>query len=316
MAKPFPFATVQIITSMRTTSLHRLTGVLVLTALLGCGSRISASTPTFQPLHESGTGEKHPGKFVWADLFTTDPVAATKFYTGLFGWTANTIDQKGKAYTVFSNGSVPVAGLAPRNTANTKRVSRWISYIAVTDLTATLARVAPAGGIVRAPAREFPRRGFQAIIADAEGSPIGLLQSASGDSMDNEPKLGDWNWFELYGKDPKAAAAFYATVFQYEVAADTRTTRPNDYLLNTDDRSRAGVAPLPDRADAVPGWLGVVRVADIDVALQRTTALGGEILVPARATAYGSRFAIIADPTGGTLGLVQYDDNDNPATTP
>ena len=63
-----------------------------------------------KPLHSPATGEQHPGKFVWADLFTTDPVAATKFYTGLFGWTANVIDQEGRAYTVFSNGSRPVAG--------------------------------------------------------------------------------------------------------------------------------------------------------------------------------------------------------------
>jgi len=316
MAKPFPFATVQIITSMRTTSLHRLTGVLVLTALLGCGSRISASTPTFQPLHESGTGEKHPGKFVWADLFTTDPVAATKFYTGLFGWTANTIDQKGKAYTVFSNGRRPVAGLAPRNTANKKRPSRWIAYIAVADIKSVLAPVAAAGGQVRAPARDFPDRGIQAIITDPQGSPVGLLQSTSGDSTDAEATPGDWNWFELYAKDPKAATAFYTGVFNYTAPADDRTERKNDYLLTIGGYARAGIAPLPDREDAQAGWLGVVRVANLDEALTRVTTLGGEILVPPRATAYESRFAIIADPTGGTLGLVEYEEKTNPTIRP
>ena len=297
-------------------SLHRLASVLATGLALGLALPAPAATPTFQPLHQPATGQHHPGKFVWADLFTTDPVAAAKFYTGLFGWTTNVIEQKGKAYTVFSNGSVPVAGLAPRNTANTKRASRWIGYIAVNDITATLALATKAGGIVRAPARDFPARGFQAIIADHEGSPVGIMQSTSGDSIDDEPKLGEWNWFELYGKEPATASAFYATVFHYEVAADTRTSRKNDFLLNTADRSRAGVAPLPDREDAVPGWVGVVRVADMDVALKRVAELGGEVLVPARATAYGSRFAIIADPTGGTLGLVEYQDNANPATNP
>lgn len=301
---------------MIATSLHRLAGVLAAGLTLGLAQPASAATPVFQPLHQPATGQQHPGKFVWADLFTTNPVAAAKFYTGLFGWTTNVIEQKGKAYTVFSNGSVPVAGLAPRNTANPKRGSRWISYIAVSDIDATLARATKAGGIVRAPAREFPARGFQAIITDREGSPAGLMQSTSGDSIDDEPKLGEWNWFELYGKEPQSASAFYATVFHYDVAADVRTSRKNDFLLNTDDRSRAGIAPLPAREDAAPGWLGVVRVADMDVALKRVTTLGGEVLVPARATAYGSRFAIIADPTGGTLGLVEYQDNANPATNP
>jgi predicted enzyme related to lactoylglutathione lyase len=287
----------------------RLTGVLAVTILLGLGLPAAASTPIFQPLHTPPTGERHPGKFVWADLFTTDPVAATKFYTGLFGWTANVIDQKGKAYTVFSNGRRPVAGLAPRNTANKRRASRWISYIAVTDLAATLALVPPASGQVRAPARDFPDRGFQAIITDNGASPVGLLQSASGDSADTEPQLGDWQWFELYAADPKAAADFYAHVLKYDVIDDKRTERKNDWLLLTGGLHQAGIAPLPNRDDAASGWLGVVRVANLDEMLARVAKLGGEILVAPRAAAYESRFAIIADSTGGTVGLVEYMDN-------
>lgn len=290
-------------------SLYRLAGALAVTTLLGLGQPASASTPTFQPLHRPATGERHPGKFVWADLFTTDPVAATKFYTGLFGWTANVIDQKGRAYTVFSNGSRPVAGLAPRRTANLQRSSRWISYIAVKDLHDTLALVVPAGGLVRAPARDFPDRGSQAIIADPEGSPVGLLQSSSGDSADGEAQPGDWNWFQLYGKTPKATATFYAGVFKYAVTPDTRTERKGDFLLTTDDLPRGGVAPLPEREDAQAGWIGVVRVEHMDETLARVNALGGEVLLAPRAAAYESRFAIIADSTGGTIGLVEYVDS-------
>ena len=66
----------------------------------------------------------------------------------------------------------------------------------------------------------------------------------------------------------------------------------------------------------MPGWLGVVRVANMDQTLARVPLLGGEILVAARPAAYGSRFAIIADSTGGTIGLVEYVDNANPATRP
>jgi len=286
--------------------ISRLAAVLA-TVLLGLGLTASArDKATFQPLHTPATREQHPGKFVWADLFTTDPVAATKFYTGLFGWTANTIDQSGRTYTVFSNGSHPVAGLAQRHTANLKRPSRWISYIAVPDIKATLALVTAAGGLVRAPARDFPDRGFQAIIADPEGSPIGLLQSGSGDSLDGETAPGDWNWFQLYGKAPKTISAFYAGVFKYTVTPDTRTVRKGDFLLNTEDLPRGGVAPLPDREDAQPGWIGVVRVEKMDETLARVTGLGGEVLLAPRAAAYESRFAIIADSTGGTIGLVEY----------
>jgi predicted enzyme related to lactoylglutathione lyase len=307
---------VTITITMSATSLHRLAITLAAVFTLGAGLPASGSTGTFQPLNNPATHEQHPGKFVWADLFTTDPVAATKFYTGLFGWTASTIDQKGRAYTVFSSGGHPVAGLAPRHTANLNRPSRWIGYIAVADINSTLARVAPAGGQVRGPARDFPDRGQQAIITDSEGSPVGLIQSSSGDGIDDEPDRGEWNWFELYGRDPKAATGFYATVFNYTVKPDDRTERKNDYLLISGKVSRAGVAPLPKRDDAASGWLGVVRVANMDEAVTRVKALGGEVLVAPRSIAYESRFAIIADPTGGTLGLVEYVDNANPATRP
>lgn len=310
---------------MRTTSLFRRSGALVAVALLCVGTSAFAATAetqqaataaTFQPINNPATSERHPGKFVWADLFTNDPAAATKFYTGVFGWKATITDQNGKAYTVFSNEGHPVAGLTPRNTANKKRPSRWISYISVADINATLALANQAGGQTRAPAREFAQRGTQAIILDNEGSPIGLFQSSSGDSADDEPKPSDWNWFELYAKDPKATSTFYGKVFNYAVSPDDRTERKNDYLLTSDDIARGGVAPIPDREDAQPGWLCVARVKNIEETITRVTALGGEVLLAPRTVAYESRFAIVADSTGGTIGLVEYVNNANPATRP
>jgi len=304
----------------QTSSVSRLAIALTVTAIFAPGFSASAApTPPvapFQPLNSPATKQHIPGKFVWADLFTTDPVAATKFYSGLFGWTANSLIQDGQVYTVFSNGSRPVAGLAPRPKSNSKRPSRWVSYIAVEDIAATVKRIAKAGGQVRAEPREFPDRGIQAIIADNEGSTIGLLQSSSGDALDEEPKPGDWNWFELFVKEPKAVAAFYQKVISYEMAPDTRTKRTNDYLLSSDGRPRAGVAPMPAREDAKAGWLGVIRVANMDESIARVTKLGGEILLEPRPAEYESRFAIIADSTGGTIGLVEYVDNANPAQRP
>ena len=298
---------------MHTTSAYRLATTFALTAILGSSFPASARAATFQPLRTPPVAQHHPGRFIWADLFTTDPEVATKFYCGVFGWTAVTVDQKDRAYTVFSNEGRPVAGLAPRPRAKTNRPSRWIGYISVTDIHATLARVKEAGGKVRAPARDFPDRGFQAIIADNEDSTIGLLQSSSGDPADDEPRPGDWNWFEFYAGKPAAAASFYRQVFNYEVAPDTRTERKDDFLLSSGGQPRGGVAPLPDRDDAKPGWLGVIRVTDLDRRLVRAVELGGEVLLAPRPLAYESRFAIIADSTGGTVGLVEYADNANPA---
>ncbi len=170
---------------MQTTSpFHRLaTFFAVTTAILAIGSAGTARAGTFPPLNQPITVASHPGKFVWAELFTSDTAAAAKFYTGVFGWTAVTLDQDGVAYTVFSNGNHPVAGLRKRSSV-LKRSSRWISYIAVNDIASALSLVPKAGGVVRTPARDFPDIGSEAIITDSQGLPVGLLQSDSGDSAD------------------------------------------------------------------------------------------------------------------------------------
>jgi predicted enzyme related to lactoylglutathione lyase len=295
-------------------TIPRFAAVLALACTAGLGLS-PARAETLPPLNSPASPEHKPGKFVWADLFTSDPAAATAFYTKLFGWNASVVFQRDKSYTVFTNAGHPVAGLVTRSAAKSKesRPSRWIGYIAVDDIAATLAAATGAGGKVHAPARNFPDRGQQAIIADNEGSPVGLLQSASGDSADNEPAPGEWNWFELYANNPEKTSAFYGKVFDYAVTPDARTERKDDFLLSRGDDHRAGVAPLPDTDDAQPGWLGVIRVASVDATVAQVTGLGGRVLLFPRPAAYESRFAIIADPTGGVLGLIEYVDNANPA---
>jgi predicted enzyme related to lactoylglutathione lyase len=304
---------------MHTTSIyHRLaTIVAVATTMLGIiGFAASARAEKFPPLNDPATKETHPGKFIWAELFTNDSAAATRFYSDVFGWTAVTLDQHGVAYTVFNNGSHPVAGLRQRSASSTPHASRWINYIAVTDIASSLSLVTKAGGEVRAPAREFPQIGTQAIITDNEGSPVGLLQSSSGDPADDEPTPGDWNWFHLLAKDPLSAAAFYRQVFNYNVAPDARTEKKNELLFSSDELNRGGVSVLPDRESAKPGWLGVIRVDNLDETLVRVRTHGGEIVVAPHNAAFGSRFAMIADPTGGTVGLVEYENNANPVNRP
>lgn len=316
---PFPrFGPWVIFNRMNTTLPYRRLATFAAVAglLLGIGLPVSLRAADFPPLNTPATHESHPGKFVWAELFTADSAAAAKFYSGVFGWTAVTLEQHGVAYTVLSNGTHPVAGVRQRGPSATPRASRWINYITVTDLATTLAFVTKAGGEIRAPAREFPQLGAQAIFTDPEGSPVGLVQSSSGDSADDEPAPGEWNWFHLFVKNPVAAADFYRQVFSYDVAPDARVGRNTELLFSNGVVNRGGVSALPDRPDAKPGWLGVIRVANLDETLARVPALGGEVIVAPHEATLGSRFAVIADPTGGSVGVVEYVNHANPVNHP
>jgi predicted enzyme related to lactoylglutathione lyase len=285
-------------------------------ALLGGGFPAPARAAHFPPLNQPATKQLFPGKFIWADLFTSEPETAAAFYCSLFGWTAAPIEQSDKSYIILSNGGQPVAGIVLRSPGTAKRPGLWIGYIAVANAKATLTAVEAAGGTIRAPAHKFPNRGVQAILTESEGSVVGILQSSSGDPADDEPKTGEWNWFELFSQKPQAAADFYGRAFGYEVHADMRADKTGHLVLSSGGRARAGIAPLPASADSQPGWLGCVRVTDIEATTARVVAMGGVILVAPRPAALGSRFAAISDPTGGTVGLVQYVDNANPADRP
>jgi hypothetical protein len=296
-------------------SISRLAPILASVALLALSFPSLAHAAKFPPLNTPAATEHRPGQLVWADLFTADPDSATKFYCNLLGWTATTLDQKDKSYTVFSNGGKPVAGLAPRSVKGAGHPSRWIGYFAVTDIAAALEAVKMAGGTVHAPAHNFPDRGNQAIVADKDAVPIGLLQSSSGDTPDETRQLGDWNWFELYVRSPAESSTFYHEAIGFDVALETKSNRKSEFVLSAGGQAMGGIAPLPDGNDVKPSWLGVIRVADLDQTLARVPGLGGEVLVPPHPVEFGSRFAIILDSTGGTIGLVQYLDNANPANS-
>jgi len=65
-----------------------------------------------------------------------------------------------------------------------------------------------------------------------------------------------------------------------------------------------------------PVGLGVIRVANLDETIARVPGLGGEVVIAPHDAAFGSRFALIADPTGGTVGVVEYVNNANPVNRP
>jgi uncharacterized protein len=268
---------------------------------------VGARADDLPPINATPTGLMLPGKLIWADLFTTNPGGEIQFYTGLFGWTAGTVQRpRGITYAVLSNGGQPVAGVAFR--AAPKGDSghgRWISYMAVADVDQAVAAVTSLGGRVVHPARDIPQRGMEAILTDNQGSLFGVIHSSSGDPDDTEPAVGAWAWAHLSARDSAAASQFYHAVLGYEIAPDNREGRNDVFLLNSQGFTRASLGPIPNRPEAYPEWLGFVRVANLDDALAKAAVLGGRVLLAPKSTESGSRLAILADPADVAIGLVE-----------
>lgn len=113
----------------------------------------------------------------------------------------------------------------------------------------------------------------------------------------------DWarpvvHW-EIAAVDPARQAAFYQQMFGWEIGdGPIMSIAPG---LGGPEPGPAGHIRQGDR----PGVSLYVQVRDLQVALARTTELGGEVVVGAFDVPDGPTIAFIADPEGNALALVQ-----------
>jgi predicted enzyme related to lactoylglutathione lyase len=275
----------------------------------------AASASNFQlpPIGDAARLERHPGKIVWADLVTPDLAAAEHFYSGLFGWTFEHVRTGNSDYAVALLDARPLAGLLQRPApAGEPRQSAWLTFIAIGDVAAARRVALAHGAKAVSPPRTYAGRGGQAVFTDPQGAVFAALASSSGDPGDYLAAPGEWIWSSLLTSDPAGSAAFYKAVFGYEVFDLPRDDDAQHVILATDDYARAGIHTLPP-GHRHPHWLNFVRVADTTTSVARATALGGKILVEPYVDRHGGKVAVVADPLGAPIGLMEWTESDTKA---
>jgi len=122
---------------------------------------------------------KQPGAISWSELMTTDPDAAVKFYTQLFGWTtAESVMANGEKYITVNVAGVPMGGISklPPQPQNMPPV--WGLYVTVTDVDASAKQAQELGGNVFMPPMDVPNVGRFSVIQDPQGAYIALMMYA------------------------------------------------------------------------------------------------------------------------------------------
>jgi predicted enzyme related to lactoylglutathione lyase len=273
--------------------------------LLLAGCAWAGGPPKLPPLNVVSGSPRLPGKFVWADLVTDDAAAARTFYSRLFNWDIRSYG----GYLIAFNDDRPLAGLFQRaRPAGSAAKPRWFGYLSVPDVSRAQTQITNAGGRILSAPEKVPKRGEQAVFADPEGAVFGVVKSSSGDPPDFLAEPGDWIWIQLLSRDARQAATFYRGVAGYEVVENTRENQVSDLVLTRDGYARATVRTLPvDKADYAPAWLPFVRVALVGEAVKRARELGGRVVVEPRPALLEGRLAVIADPTGAPIGLMEWD---------
>jgi hypothetical protein len=119
---------------------------------------------------------------------------------------------------------------------------------------------------------------------------------------------GRFAWYELITTDVEAAKAFYTKVMGWGAWDASVPGRP--YTLFTAGKaSVGGLMGLPEDARKMggrPGWIGYVRVNDVDATADRIKCLGGVVHVPPTDVANISRFSVFADPQTARLALFKW----------
>jgi uncharacterized protein len=247
------------------------------------------------------------GKFVWAEFVTDDLATARNFYGGLLGWTF----QEADGYVTAFNGDQPVAGLLyharPKDGAARPR---WICYLSASNLSQVTKSVQAAGGVVRVPAMKIPGLGERVIFADPEGAMFGLMHLQAGDPEDYLADNGSWIWLQLLSRDINSAAGFYQKVGGYSLFKDPQGSRGEQDLLVRDGYARAAVtliSPKRQQEGVTPVWLPFLHVEHVAESLKQVSVLGGQVLLPPDPGLFDGRVAVIADPSGGVVGLMEWD---------
>lgn len=110
----------------------------------------------------------------WNELMSTDPEAGFNFYAKLFGWKKSQAMDMGEmgTYQLFSHNGVDIGGMMGLGNAP---MSCWLPYFGVNGVTATMDRIAAAGGkIVHGPA-EVPGGAFIAQAQDPQGAHFAIV---------------------------------------------------------------------------------------------------------------------------------------------
>jgi predicted enzyme related to lactoylglutathione lyase len=150
-----------------------------------------------------------------------------------------------------------------------------------------------------------------ALLAGLMACTTTTAPDLSGMSFSPEPLHGKVIWHDLITENAEASRRFYGELFGWTFE-DADGPDGRDYLIaRSGNVYVAGIVslPRPDDGQRYSRWLPFISVDDVDDAVSRSVAAGGEVAATARNVNLG-RVAAVIDPQGAVIGLARSDIGD------
>jgi predicted enzyme related to lactoylglutathione lyase len=247
-----------------------------------------------------------PGTPSWVDLGTPDPAAASRFYSGLFGWTIEEGPPEAGGYQMCMLGDKPVAGLGPQ--MNGDMPPFWTTYISVADADETAAAITEDGGTLLVEPMDVLDVGRMAVAVDPTGAVFSIWQpkAHAGAGIVNDPN--SWCWNELTTRAPQKSVEFYGAVFGWTAGLMPMPDGPDYTEFKVGGRGIAGMLQMEGDswpADVPNHWMVYFAVDNCETAVAKVGELGGKVRVPPTDIPPGI-FALVNDPQGATFGVLAF----------
>ncbi len=116
------------------------------------------------------------GTFCWNELMTRDVERAKRFYRDTIGWTFEAMPMGSGSYWIARSGDKMAGGMFELTSPEYDGVPEsWMSYLAVDDVDARVAKALKDGAKLMKPIFEVPGVGRIAILMQPGGAGVGWM---------------------------------------------------------------------------------------------------------------------------------------------
>src|SRR5262252_595552 len=246
------------------------------------------------------------GRFLWHELMTTDPKAASAFYRKVVGWKTEGWPAD-PSYNMFVAPSGAVAGymLLPEEAQRMGAPPTWLTYIGTPDVDQTASRAEDLGGEILKQPDDIPNVGRFAVLRDPHEAVFAVFTPSMEGQPKNTPEMGEFSWHELATTEPTDALEFYRALFAWE-KTDAMEMGPElgtYQMFGIGGIAMGGIYRKTPDMPAPPNWLPYAMVIDSKKAAGAVKNTGGQILNGPMEVPGGDWIVVCMDPQGAAFAV-------------